>query len=66
MEDIFARTLLVEFENCSTQDDYCFFREYRMPLNSNEEIYLSLKLSDLELDVPKSIKFEVPPHYSWY
>jgi len=66
MEDIFARILKINFENCSSNEEYCFFREYKVPLKQEEEIYLSLKLSNLELDIPKSIKFEVPDHYNWY
>lgn len=66
MEDIFGRILTASFENCSTAEDYYFNRVYRSPLPDNQEIYLSLTLSDLELNQAKSLKFEIPSHYTWY
>jgi len=65
MEDFISRTMELKYENCSSADDYCFFREYVISSQSAREIYLSLKLSDLELNEPKNLKFDIPSHYTW-
>ena len=65
MEDMFARLLQVTYENCSTDEGYCFERVYTISSKETQEIYLSLKISNLELNEPKKIKFDIPSHYTW-
>lgn len=38
-------------------------RIYHLKLNKEESLDLELEFSSIELDVPKSIKFEIPSHY---
>ena len=41
-----------------------FFRSYELQLNGKESLTLALEFSNIEIDIPKSIKFEIPSHYT--
>ncbi|NNE26933.1 MAG: DUF4292 domain-containing protein [Saprospiraceae bacterium] len=41
-----------------------FFRFYKLQLSEQESLTLRLEFSNIEIDVAKSIRFEIPSHYT--
>ncbi len=51
------------FDDCRKEDDFCYFREYSIPLRNDENIFLRLEISELEIDIPKKTPFGIPSRY---
>ncbi len=41
-----------------------FYRRYEFDMGKDEYLSVQMEFSSIELDVPKSIKFEIPEHYT--
>ena len=57
-----------DFRQCVSQDGNTgvilpFKRNYNLNLGPDETLVLELNFSEIELDIAKSIKFEIPDHY---
>lgn len=51
-----------EYKIDENGNQFSYFREYSFKEN-DEVTYLSLDYSDIEVDIPKKIKFRIPSHY---
>jgi len=63
--DLKNHTVVSEFLNFKPYKDVKtpFLRKYSYPDNTNPKYFINLKIKKLELDIPKSIKFEIPAKY---
>lgn len=59
-----GREVHLHFDDCKREDDFCYFREYTIPVNTTENIYLRLEISDLEINTFKKTPFGIPPRYT--
>jgi len=59
-----GREVHLHFDDCKKEDDFCYFREYTIPVNTIDNIYLRLEISDLEINVFKKTPFGIPPRYT--
>jgi len=64
IKDARERTIEIQFKDCRKEDDFCYFREYSIPLENDQSVFLRLELSELEINVPKKTTFNIPPHYT--
>jgi len=64
IEDRNGKKVNLRFDDCKKEYDFCYFREYSIPLSGDEEIFLRLEISELEINVPKKTAFEIPTRYT--
>jgi len=64
IEDKRGRKVILKFDDCRKEDDFCYFREYSIPLSNDEQLFLRLEISDLEIDIPKKTSFGIPSRYT--
>ncbi len=64
IQDHRGRKVNLYFDDCRKEDDFCYFREYSIPLSSEEEVFLRLEISELEIDIPKKTTFAIPTRYT--
>lgn len=65
IKDIGQREVLGKYGDYRTDENrnvFSYFREYTFK-EDNEVTYISLDYSNIEIDVPKNIRFEIPAHY---
>ena len=54
----------ISYADCDKNTDFCYLREYNVPLQDDQSIRLRIEIKDLEIDVPKNIKFDIPSRYT--
>jgi len=59
-----GRKVNLYFDDCRKEDDFCYFREYSIPLSNDEQLFLRLEISELEIDIPKNTPFGIPSRYT--
>ena len=57
------RTLLVSITNYN-EHGYGRKRDCKIQLENGTQSSIIIEILDVEFDIPKMIKFEVPPHYT--
>lgn len=62
IRDIFNRQVFGSYSDYQ-EDQFAHHKEIRIIMEDGSEGSVTLNLSNVEFDVPKSIKFEVPSHY---
>lgn len=58
-----ASVQYADYRKISTHGKFSFNRIYKIPYPSGEQGTITMQLSDVEIDVPKEIKFTIPSHY---
>ena len=62
IRDAYDREMIISLSDYGT-DNFAYRKELEIKLPGEGASIISLKLSSVEFDVPKTIKFEIPDHY---
>jgi len=67
--DEYAREVLINFDDYKAADKgrhYSYKRQYYAPIDLNDNASADISISDVEFNVPKSTKFNIPSHYETF
>jgi len=64
IESMEGGEMSIAYADCDKNTDFCYLRAYNVPLQNEQEMRLRIEIKDLEIDVPKKIKFDIPSRYT--